>query len=213
MKLFSEPTIDYCELAIDELIKRPYYALSNIAFFISAGLILVKGKGSLLSKQFAFITILVGAFSLIYDSTYLYGFQLLDLTGMLLLINFLLFLNLKIIFKNKASLIIYQVIATLFGLLLIIIFKGYSGDVIFGIFTLLYIFSEIYLLNKGRHTDYQKWLIALIIFIIGFVFWIFDTTKVYCTDFGLLNGRAIFHYLNAITIYYLYLYYSIQPKF
>ena len=69
--LFSEPTINYCESAISGLIKRPYYALSNLAFFIVAIFIIKDGKGSKLSKAFGYIIILVGLLSFLYDSSFL----------------------------------------------------------------------------------------------------------------------------------------------
>lgn len=208
--LFSEPTIRYCETATNWFIKRPYYAFSNLAFFVAGIVIFIKGKGSALSKAFGSIAILVGFLSFIYDSSFLYISQLFDLTGMLLLISLLLYLNLSAFYKNKTLIIAIQAIAILVGLISIIIFQGYSGDIVFGIFTLVYVASEIYLLRVGKHKDYKKWLIPSIIFLIGFAFWIFDASKIYCTSFGLLNGRAIFHYLNAIVIYYLYNFYSIQ---
>jgi len=208
--LLSEPTIKYCETPTEGLIARPYYAISNLAFLFVGIMILLKGKGSSLSKAFGSLAILVGFFSFLYDSSYLYVFQLLDLTGMLLLISFLLYLNLSVIYRNKALVIVLQVIAILLGLISIIVFQGYSGDIVFGIFVLLCIASEIYLLRVGRHKNYLRWLLPLVIFIIGFIFWFFDASKIFCTSFGLLNGRAIFHFLNAIVIYYLYDYYRLQ---
>lgn len=210
--LFSEPTIKYCENPTSGLIARPYYAISNIVFLIVGITILLKGKGSSLSKAFGLMAILVGLLSFLYDASYLYVFQLLDLTGMLLLINFLLYLNLSALYKNKALTIVLQIMAILLGLISIIVFQGYSGDIVFGIFVLLYIASEIYLLQTGRHENYLKWLLPLVIFLIGFIFWFFDASKVYCASFGLLNGRAIFHFLNAIVIYYLYDYYRLQDQ-
>jgi len=210
--LFSEPTIKYCEIATKGFIKRPYYAFSNFAFLVAGILILLKGRGSALSKAFGSIAILVGILSFIYDSSYLYISQLLDLTGMLLFISLLLYLNFSILYKNKILIIIVQAISILLGLATIVIFQGYSGDIVFGVFVLVYVMSEIYLLRANIHKDYVRWLLLIVIFLIGFVFWFFDASKIYCASFGLLNGRAIFHFINAIVIYYLYDYYRLQER-
>ncbi|MFA5967148.1 MAG: ceramidase domain-containing protein [Patescibacteria group bacterium] len=208
--LFSEPTIQYCEVATKGLIKRPYYAFSNLAFLFVGIAILLKGNGSALSKAFGYIAILVGLLSFAYDSSYLYITQLIDLTGMLLLISFLLYLNLSVLYKNKILITTIQVIAMLLGLMSIIVFQAYSGDIVFGIFVLLYVISEIYLLMVNKHKNYMMWVLPLAVFLIGFTFWILDASKIYCVNFGLLNGRAIFHFLNAIVIYHLYDYYRSQ---
>jgi len=210
--LLSEPTIKYCEVAVNGLIKRPYYAISNFAFLISGVLILLKGKGSVLSRAFGLVAILVGTLSFVYDSSYLYISQLLDLTGMLIFISLLLYLNLSLLYKNKVLILVIQIISILLGLAIIIIFQGYSGDVVFGVFVLTYILSEIHLLREGKHKDYKRWMLVVVIFLIGFVFWIFDASKTYCASFGLLNGRAIFHFINAVVIYYLYEYYRLQEQ-
>lgn len=208
--LFSEPTIQYCEVAIKGFIKRPYYAFSNLAFLFVGIMILLKGKGSVLSRAFGFMAILVGLLSFAYDSSYLYITQLFDLAGMLLLISFLLYLNLSVLYKNKISVITIQVMAILLGLISIIVFQGYSGDVVFGIFVLVYVISEIYLLMVNKHKNYMMWILLFAVFLFGFTFWVLDASKIYCASFGLLNGRAVFHFLNAVVIYYLYSYYRLQ---
>jgi hypothetical protein len=208
--LLSDPTIQYCETVTSGLIKRPYYAISNFAFLIAGIMILLKGKGSGLSRAFGFMAILVGLLSFAYDSSYLYISQLLDLAGMLLLINLPLYLNLSAIYRNKILVSTFQVVAIILGLISIIVFQGYSGDIVFGIFVLIYIASEIYLLRIKKHQYCTRWLLLLTIFLAGCMFWFFDASKIYCANFGLLNGRAIFHFLNAIVIYYLYDYYRLQ---
>jgi hypothetical protein len=210
-QLFSEPTITYCEEATSWVIKRPYYALSNFAFFISGLTILIKGNGSRLSKIFGFMAIAIGLFSLIYDSTYTYLAQLLDLSGMLIFVNVLLYLNLKNLVKEK-YLILIQSLLFILSLFLIVGFQGYSGNIIFGSYVTALVVSEIYLMKNKVHTNLSKWLMPLGIFIIGFLIWILDSQKILCSPIGLLNGRAIFHYLNAITIYHLYKFYESQKR-
>ena len=209
--LFSEPTIRYCEEATSWVVKRPYYAISNFAFFISGVAILIKGNGSKLSRIFSAMAITIGLFSLIYDSTYTYLAQLFDLSGMMVFVNVLLYLNLKNLFRAK-NLIIAQILLFILSLAAIINFQGYSGDIVFGIYVVAVVVSEIYLIKTKIHTNLRKWLMPLSIFIIGFLIWMLDSQKILCSPIGLFNGRAIFHYLNAITIYQLYGFYNLQKE-
>ncbi|MEI6266465.1 MAG: ceramidase domain-containing protein [bacterium] len=209
--LFSEPTVKFCEEATRGIIKRPYYALSNFAFFISAIAIFVKGKGSKLSKIFGTTALLIGFFSLVYDSTYIYLAQLFDISGMLLFVNVLLYLNLKNVFKAK-TLLLTQLLLFVLNMILIITFQGHSGNIIFGLYITAVVVSEVYLINSKIHTNLWKWLVPFGIFIISFLIWILDARKIFCSPVGLLNGRAIFHYLNAIVIYQLYKFYDSQKE-
>lgn len=209
--LLGKPTIEYCEKAGTSIIKRPFYAFSNLAYLFSGPLILLKGKGSNLSKIFGYLAILIGTLSFIYDVIYTYTSQILDLTGMFLFINVLLFLNLKkIININNFKIIILQVFLTFFALISIILLKGYSGNIIFGLFVLVVVLIEIYLLIKGLHKNIKLWFTGFGLFLIGFCFWLTDAIKIYCDPYKIFNGRIIFHVLTAITIYILYLFYNSQ---
>lgn len=92
--LLGEPTITYCKIARDAFVRRPWYALSDIAFFIVAYRI-YRSEASTLAKLFAGTVLAIGILSLMYDVTYTYISQLFDLAGMLIFINLLLFLNIR----------------------------------------------------------------------------------------------------------------------
>ena len=91
--LLQVPTVHYCEMALNAIIARPWYALSNIAFLIVGSVILRQGGQH--SKAFGGLALLIGTLSFVYDSTFTYLSQLFDLSGMLLLIGYLLYLNLS----------------------------------------------------------------------------------------------------------------------
>ena len=208
--LLSTPTVQYCEAALDMFIARPWYAASNLAFIV-AGLILLM-RGGRYSRLFGILALAVGTLSFIYDATYTYLSQLFDLSGMLILIGVLLYLNLSLIIKNRRRLLIGLAISLALSLVAIIIFKGFAGNILFGLLVVIYIASEIYLLRTKKHSHGKAWAIAFGIFLLGFIFWLFDASHLYCTDFGLLNGRSIFHYTNALTIYLLFMFYLKQAR-
>lgn len=207
--LLAHPTVSYCEQAGQGLIKRPWSALSNLAF-IGAGLaILLHGKGSRLSRLFGSVALLVGVLSTFYDITYTYGSQLLDLSGMLVFVGLLLYLNVSALGSRRhtAKLIILSIILSVS---LIILLQSYAGDVIFGIYVLAVVATEAMLIRQKKHHNSRLWLIAFSIFILGFGFWLMDSSRLYCMNMGLLNGRAIFHYCGATAIYLLYRFYDNQ---
>ena len=207
--LFSSPTVQYCEVATSMLIARPWYALSNVAFLVVGILILL--RGGRYSRLFGSMALLVGSLSFMHDASYTYLAQLVDLSGMLLLVSVLLYLNLQPLLL-KRLLIIGLAVSFIFALCTIIALRGFAGDIFFGLLILGYIVSEMYLLRTGRHTRSRRWLLALGIFLLGFIFWLCDASHFYCANVGLFNGRAIFHYTNSITIYLLFIYYGLQPE-
>lgn len=210
--LLSAPTVNYCEPILNGIIKRPWAALSNVAFFISGILILIKGKGSRLSKLFGVVAILVGVCSSVYDITYFYGAQLLDLSAMLVFVSLLLYLNLQTLSLSNRWLTFGLTAAFIASVGLIVSQQGYSGDIIFGLYVLAVIITELALIKRRLHINFRQWVLALALFILGFAAWIPDNKQLICFDIGLFNGRAVFHYLCASTIYLLYRYYEGQPE-
>jgi hypothetical protein len=206
--LLSAPTIQYCEAALNMFIARPWYAASNVAFIIAGLAILM--KGGRYSRLFGILALSVGALSFIYDATYTYLSQLFDLSGMLILIGLLLYLNLSLIVKNRRRLLTGLIGSLVAILVAIIFFKGFAGNILFGSLVLTYVISEIYLLRTKKHSNGRAWALAFGIFVLGFIFWLFDASRLYCVDLGLLNGRSVFHYTNAVTIYLLYAFYLKQ---
>lgn len=206
--LLAAPTVQYCEAVLDQLIARPWYATSNAVFIIVGIIMLIQGGRH--SKLFGVLALMVGTLSFIYDASYTYVSQLFDLAGMLILIGSLLYLNLSLLVKNRRNLVVSLLVALLAALVLIVAFRGFAGNVIFGALVVSYVVIEIYLVKTGKHKKPHQWIIAFLAFVLGFMFWILDAAQVYCTDVGLLNGRAIFHYTNAITLYLLFRFYRSQ---
>jgi len=210
-KLLGPPTVTFCENPTGGLIRRPWYALSNATFLVVGIVILKSGKGDSLSKKFGYLAILIGTLSFFYDASYTYASQLLDNAGMFVFVIMLLALNISLICKiSKVAKVLSLVSLVIIGLIVTMLFGGQAGQIVFGVFILAYITSELYLYQKKLHENYIDWIIGFIAFSVGFAFWLPDATKIFCNPLPLLNGRAIFHYLTAVTIYYLYLFYASQ---
>lgn len=206
--LFQEPTITYCEAAIDWVIRRPWYALSNLSFFIAAVGVYRKDRSNL-GHLFSATILIVGLLSFLYDATYLYVFQLLDLSGMLLFINLLIWLNLMRLFPG-GKFISLQTSVGIVSMVAIIYSGGYTGNIIFGLYVSCLIVSQMTLFARGLHTGTRQWILSFVIFLLGFGVWILDASKIGCAEIGLLNGRAIFHYTSALVMYRLFIFYKSQ---
>lgn len=204
ISLFGPPTVEFCEKAGSGLIKRPYYAASNLAYLFAGVLILREGRSSRLSKLFGYSSIMIGVFSFIYDATHTYWSQLLDLLGMLIFINLLIYVSAK---KPRLAL---QALAVGAGMFAIIYFRSFAGEFVFGVFILTEIILETRRWLRHETVKFHLWLKSLGIFILGFLIWLLDASQVFCDPHKFLKGRFIFHILTAISIYYLYKYFEAQ---
>lgn len=209
--LTDAPTVEFCEKAGSGILARPFYAISNLPFLIISVLILRKSK-NLLALLFAATVGLVGLFSFIYDAAPSRLTQLIDLTGMFLIISALITVNItRLRINNLRNNLIVLPIITFISSFITYFLKGISGNIIFGLLVLTYIFSELYL---KKENNLKEWLGAFLIFATGFIIWLFDFKNWYCLPGNYLNGRGVFHILTAISIYLLYKYYAFnQEKF
>jgi hypothetical protein len=198
------PTVIYCEQALDFVIARPGYFISNFAY-IFVGLLLIFKKDKV-AKVLGILSIVIGIFSGIYDASFKFNAQILDLLAMFSLVNFLLVFNLyKLKIINKLGALILALVFELIYLAGILSLEGSSGRIIFGLFVVGVILSEFVIFKKRLISNFKYFLIALITFLIGFGIWTLDASQLLCSPIEWLNGRAIYHYITAITIYYLYL--------
>lgn len=208
MYLYDIPTVGYCEKPLEGLIKRPWYAISNLTY-VFLGIYLLLKKDDQVAKRFGALALAIGLISLNYDVTYAYWSQLLDLFMMLIFASTLIYSSSIGAFDSRRTKL------TLLGVLiismaLIISLGGYVGNVVFGLLLLIYLVMEYLNFRKGVHQKYVYLISALTTFIIGVLFWYADTSAIYCLQFGLFNGRAVFHYLGTISVYLLYRFYSPQ---
>lgn len=210
---YMVPTVSYCEQPTGGLIERPFYAISNIAFLIVGFLILSRGsfsrmrqlpadKKTPLSKAFGYSMIAVGLFSFVYDATYSYLFQLLDVAGMYIFITLVMYLNTQRLGLNLHKAWRWATLAL--GMIIFYFFKGEIGNVIFGLFILFVIISEWMIKEKISRKD---WITGIVLFALGFGIWMFDATKLLCDPNNIFNGRGIFHLLEAAAVYYFYKHY------
>lgn len=207
--LLSQPTVTFCEEITNHVISRPNYAISNLAYIFVSLILFLKVKNNKTYLPFAVLALAVGMFSMFYDVRPLYLTQLLDLLAMLAIASLIIFLDLSKLYKlNIKKCILITTVMIALGMFIVLTLQGYAGNFVFGFFIAVAIISEYLVYQKKLHKGYKYWIAALVIFLLGFAIWLPDGTKTYCSSVALLNGRAVFHYLTAISIYLLAVFYS-----
>ena len=199
------PTVTYCELPIESVIARPGYFLSNIPYIL-LGIYIFTRPGRY-SKIFGILTIMIGIFSALYDASFKYNAQILDLLGMFSFITFLLILNLKYLgnLQSKLSTFVFSFSLLFVYLSAILVLEGSAGRISFGLLVLGFLVTEYLKFKKHMIVENIKYFIfGLLLFIIGFLIWNLDANGIWCSSISIFNGRAIFHYLTGGSIYFLY---------
>jgi hypothetical protein len=197
------PTVNFCETPIDFWIRRPFYFISNLPY-IALGFWLV-GKPEKVSRQIGFASIFIGLASSNYDATYTLWAQLIDLFAMFWFVNFLLVHNLSLRYKFNWRK--YQIILSITAIGIIFFLGNSSGQILFALTTIASLISFYYLPSR-KQLNYKPMYIAVALLIIGFLLWIPDRFGLICFEFGLLNGRSLFHLLTTVTIYFVYQFYE-----
>ncbi len=202
-----EPTVKYCENAVSGVIARPGYFISNLPFILLGIWLLFKKDR--LSKVFGLFSIGIGLASSIYDASFRYNAQIIDLKMMFAFINFLIILNLNSLFKlSKArSIALFIILQLIYGVLLITL-KGGIGSLLFGIAVAALIGMQFWIWKLNSNSEKMFWSIAFIVFILGWLIWQFDANQIWCDPSTLFNGRAVFHYLTTVAIYFLWRHYN-----
>lgn len=202
------PNVYFCEEAINQIIARPGYFISNIPYIL-LGIYLIFVVKNKYAKLIGIASILVGIFSGIYDASYTFYANILDLMGMLILLNVLFYISLKNIIQNKKLLIFILFINQLLYLILALVIQSRIGQIWFGVNILVYIITESIILFRNKNKLNKKYfLVGVIVFLIGVMFWIPDGLHLYCFPSDWLQGRGIFHYITTIAIYLIYKYYT-----
>lgn len=215
MKLLSKPTVEYCEKPINFIISRPGYAISNLPYIFLGLFLLLKKNKSATTNLFGCFAIAIGLASFFYDATYTLLSQLIDLSVMFTFINSLIVLNLLRLHQNinRRNLLSIFVLIFITYILLTFALGGSTGRILFGLSVVALIVTEVMNKVKYRNTySLSKWTYAFLIFIFGFILWLFDAQQIVCFEWSIFNGRSLFHYCTAGSIYFLEKFYG-QFKF
>lgn len=200
-------------------IRQPANTWSSLAFVLSSSTILVANhkrrktaSGSRLSSGllslFTLSIVIIGVGSAFFHASLTLVGQFFDVFGMYLLTSFMLVYALTRLFTWHYGITIFTyVLANVFlsGLLIEV---PETRRYAFAVVLLLAIIFEIVVRRlRAPQIEVWWWNSGLLLFLIGYVIWIFDNTKLLCNPDSLLQGHSIWHILGAVAVFCLFRYY------
>ncbi|MCB9033355.1 MAG: ceramidase domain-containing protein [Chitinophagales bacterium] len=224
---------DFCEMnRFDQLIVQPSNTWSNILFIIVAFIIISIAKNdhkyferssinNLVARYpgFSFLlgcsTLYLGLGSFLYHGTLTHFFQKVDQTGMYFVLISAIAYNMFKIFPKirwKKTLRSSHKFILVCALVLMLAFYLYLWkmpiNIVFPILVLSYFGSNYFIYKKLNHSKPVTAFIKASFFtlLLSFSLWILDITSVLCSPTSVFQGHALWHILNAIAIFLMYLY-------
>ncbi len=238
-KIAENNALTFCEHnRFTEAVVQPSNTWSNLGFLIVGLLCLFIGINDFKSREpntnnllvrYPTFSILLGISciylffgSFMYHASLTYFFQKLDITGMYAVVISLIAYNVfrffpiryaKLRAKYRSS---HHIIITIGVLLNVVFFAGLwkvNVNILFPIVVLLLIGMNVIYNVKQKHiSKIYKHLFKLstLVLLLSTMFWIFDRENVLCSPTSIWQGHALWHILNALSIFLLYLCYRTE---
>lgn len=219
---------EYCEALRSRLIRQPANSWSNLGF-IAVGWVIafqairrVPGetsgtfeRGVFYPVFFSFLAVSLGIGSFAYHaSTTRFGW-ILDSGSMYLLSVFMLVYAVTRLWRLRPAVFLLLYAAGLWFSFASnsspLMFPGDidAGSAVFGLFLVLAVALECFIMRSARRTLNGKWVVAFALtFVLSVFIWSRSRTGgAWCDPSSLLQGHAIWHLLDALCIYFIYRYY------
>ncbi|GIX40684.1 MAG: hypothetical protein KatS3mg129_0417 [Leptospiraceae bacterium] len=196
----------FCEKVYTNQIAQPINSFTNIFYLYTGILILFQlKKWDLFSIIYSYIVILLSIGSFFYHATMTFFGMWLDVFSMYMYILFLIiYLLYKTHFiKKNQAIIIY-----LIGLILSGIFL-YDSPLFRRFLFGFYVIITIFVFQRVKNhipIKPKNFYIALILFAISYGIWLLDYYKIFCNPESIIQGHGIWHTIDSIVIYYIYLF-------
>lgn len=216
------PSHCFCEAMGKGLIRQPINAYTNIGYIlvgIFIALRLLKNRNlkkysSLASKLsrkifiiFPFALLAVGLGSFMYHAGFTFLEQEFDEDSMYLIGSFLLLFSLSKLRKISANQFLISYIILNLALEILFYFVPVIRPLLFGILILGTILLEATAFKKKvKNGDLKYLFYGLALFLLAFIFWFFDYTKIICYPNSYLQGHSIWHILSALAVLMMYLF-------
>ena len=225
--------LNFCEHSRDALIKQPANTFSNIGFIV-VGLIIARllmiekygiNRNRLTSTLFyptffATLCVLMGPGSMaMHASTTIIG-SYFDVTSMYLLSAFMFAYAFIRLFNLSEPVFFISFLVVMIICNLVYFFSNDLSNLIdrnsiFGVFIISATLLEYAIIYKNKVSIKKRWAVAFsLTFIVASIIWHFSKTgNILCYEYSLIQGHAIWHILDAITLYFMFRYYvSEKPK-
>jgi len=205
-------SITFCEARLCAWIQTPANTWSNLAFVIVGYLICVRAYREHQEKLavLGLISILLGLGSFIFHATATYIGEILDVGAMFLLVIYAITFSMWRTFhlKPKTLVLIYALLSFIsIGWLIQV---HWMGITIFAALVSVVVLFEVYLQWFSDEVAKRKDLAMVVgCFTLSYIIWWGDITGRWCSPNNhLVQGHAIWHTLNAFSVYFLYKFYK-----
>lgn len=206
------PTIQFCEANLCSWIATPANTWSNLPYILIGFWLLRKGliDKNYVSKIIGTVSIIVGMSSFAYHASFTFVGQFFDLSSLFFLAAILLVFNLRrlntISLNNQFNVFL---IISITSMIILLIFNK-TGKALFAVELISALLIELHISRKQNNgIVYKDLLIALSIFIMAFVIWILDVTKIVCDPNNhFIQGHAIWHIMTSLCFPLLYRFYK-----
>ena len=205
----------FCEASLCAWIRQPANTWSNLGFVIVGILILNRSKSGTAShfSGLGWVAIVTGIGSAFYHASESRLGGIADYFGMYLGSAYMLTTNLHRLTGWRSSIRTAIFWSVVFFTLGAMISNEALARTIYGSVTLVCCLGlETLLYLKNRRTanaaDYRWFWVVWLLFTASYIAWKLDESKVMCNPRNhWMNGHALWHILNAVGLYALFLYY------
>jgi hypothetical protein len=204
----------FCEAIHSAAVAQPANTWSSLGFVI-VGLLIAHGRmrddGNPMARYrriYGYALVLIGLGSAFYHASLTFVGQLMDVSGMYILITFALLYSLNRLYKGSRVSFILAYLGT--NILLFVLQTTLPGmrRYVFGVLVVAVLATEIR--RRTTHISIDgKWLLrAAVVMAAAFSIWVLDITRTFCDPYSIVQGHAIWHLLGAAAAYCLYRYYG-----
>lgn len=158
---------------------------------------------------FGISSIIIGAGSAFYHASLTFIGQFFDVLGMFMLATFMLVYACERIWNLR--------LATTIGLFLTInLFLSWLQFAVpdtrryaFAIVLIIALLFEAYYRSKAKpQITARKIHLGIGLLAVAYIIWILDNTRILCVETSLLQGHALWHFMGAVSVCFLYEYYA-----
>ena len=205
----------FCEETLCAWIRQPASTWSNLAFILVGVLILRKTRSgpSAHFSGLGWVAIVTGIGSFFYHASETWIGAIADYLGMYLGSTYMLTMNVHRYFNwtpGLRSLIYWSALVLLLSSM---IFAPTLSRFVYGsaaAISCIGLEGAIFLRNRGtpRQANYRWLFIVWVLFVFAYGVWMLDESRIVCDPQNhYFNGHALWHVLNALSLYCLFLYY------
>ncbi len=162
-------------------------SISNVGYLAFAFVLSNLNKKD---KVFSLLLTWVGISSFLYHAIFIRGYQILDLTAIILILSYIIFKLLD--FKRNKN-IVTSITLTILAVILNIILPSLGRSLV-----ILFIVISIILLFKNYK---RKSITPVLIFVIAFICWLLDSSLLCFPNLPFLSGHVLWHLLTAFGFY------------